>query len=130
MKSAKHQQEINIVQQAMVMTNMHSIKAFNDRRVEKLALKSANGPSKAPRGYKPDTETRTKLQNKVEGKLNYKGTTFYEGTYGDSNYKVLEPKSIRKGAYDNAANTQDWEENPGTTVPKMEVDMITGRKGK
>ena len=109
---------------------MHSLRAFNDRRVEKRALKAANGPSKAPRGYKPDTETRTKLQTKTDEKLNHPGTTFYKGTPGESDYKVLEPKNIRKGEYDHAANMQDWEENPGTTVPKMEVDMITGKKGK
>ena len=32
---------------------------FNDRR----ALKAAQGPSLAPRGYKPDTEARTIAQN-------------------------------------------------------------------
>ena len=109
---------------------MHSLRAFNDRRVEKRALKAANGPSKAPRGYKPDTETRTAIQNKIEEELNHPGTTFYEGTPGEPDYKVFEPKAIRKGQYDFDVNKQDWKENPRTTVPKMEVDMITGKKVK
>jgi hypothetical protein len=36
---------------------------FNDRRANKRALKAANGPSLAPKGYKPDTEARTIAQN-------------------------------------------------------------------
>ena len=36
---------------------------FNDRRANKRALKAAQGPSLAPRGYKPDTEARTIAQN-------------------------------------------------------------------
>jgi len=38
---------------------------FNDRRNAK-ALKAANGPSLAPKGYKPDTEARTIAQNNGE----------------------------------------------------------------
>jgi len=109
---------------------MHSLQAFNDRRNNNRALKAANGPSKAPLGYKPDTKTRTALQNKVDGELTHPSTTFYEGTPGNNDYKVLDPKAIRKSQYDNAANVQDWKENPGNTVPKMEVDMITGKKAK
>lgn len=36
---------------------------FNDRRATQRALKAAQGPSLAPRGYKPDTEARTIVQN-------------------------------------------------------------------
>ncbi len=35
---------------------------FNDRRNAR-ALKAAQGPSLAPKGYKPDTEARTIAQN-------------------------------------------------------------------
>ena len=36
---------------------------FNDRRANARALKAANGPSLAPKGYKPDTEARTIAQD-------------------------------------------------------------------
>ena len=39
---------------------------FNDRRANARALKAANGPSLAPKGYKPDTEARTIAQNNGE----------------------------------------------------------------
>ena len=106
------------------------MKAKKEQRANKRALKAAQGKSLAPRGYKPDTETRTKIQKKVDGSLNDPGTTFYEGTPGAPDYKVLDKKSIRKSEFDAAANIQDWKENPGSTVAKMEVDMITGRKAK
>ena len=35
---------------------------FNDRRANKRALKAANGPSLAPKGYKPDTAGRQEVR--------------------------------------------------------------------
>jgi hypothetical protein len=35
---------------------------FNDRRANKRALKAANGSSLAPKGYKPDTESRKNVK--------------------------------------------------------------------
>ena len=39
---------------------------FNDRRANARALKAANGPSLAPKGYKPDTAGREKITYPAE----------------------------------------------------------------
>lgn len=38
---------------------------FNDRRANKRALKAANGPSLAPKGYKPDTAGRNVVRSEA-----------------------------------------------------------------
>lgn len=38
---------------------------FNDRRAVKSALKAANRPSRAPKGYKPDTEGRKTVRDEA-----------------------------------------------------------------
>ena len=38
---------------------------FNDRRAVKSALKAANRPSRAPKGYKPDTAGRKAVRDEA-----------------------------------------------------------------
>jgi len=105
---------------------VHSLNAFNDRRNEKRALTAAQGKSKAPRGYKPDTATRTAIQTEAEHDL--KHNEVYDGTPGQADFKVIEPKNYRKTKYEILSDDQDWKENPNGSKGKMEVPLITGRK--
>jgi hypothetical protein len=65
---------------------------FNDRRNAK-ALKAANGPSLAPKGYKPDTAGRKAVHEIAD--------TIEKGTM------YAEPSSVRKKNYVKAAKAKD-----------------------
>jgi len=69
---------------------------FNDRRTNKRALKAANGPSLAPKGYKPDTAGRKvvraaaspileKNQNMVTHKSRYNAAAMRVDRAGTAN---------------------------------------------
>lgn len=69
---------------------------FNDRRANKRALKAANGPSLAPKGYKPDTAGRKvvraaaspileKNQNLVSHKARYNAAAMRVDRAGTAN---------------------------------------------
>ena len=69
---------------------------FNDRRANKRALKAANGPSLAPKGYKPDTAGRKvvkaaaspileKNQNMVSHKSRYNAAAMRVDRAGTAN---------------------------------------------
>ena len=101
---------------------MHSLNSFNDRRVEKRALKAANGPSKAPRGYKPDTSSREAV---------VKNSKLYFSEFDNS--KGFD----RKTAYSKAARfTSSWmkhskdESSPVPPENKQSLTLITGKKAK
>lgn len=98
--------------------------SFNDRRANKRALKAANSKSLAPRGYKPDTASRThvkdiaeigqghiythaktkkqKFQNAAEWKdaleTGKGGATIFSGPYsvdGGATVRTTDSKSVR-----------------------------------
>ena len=69
---------------------------FNDRR----ALKAANGPSLAPRGYKPDTQSRQNVKRFAVEDINR----------GLQRWNFMG----KKEAYSRGTNTQEfYEKNPG-----------------
>ena len=70
---------------------------FNDRRANKRALKAAQGPSLAPKGYKPDTEGRGIVHIAAGG-----GTNLSDG---------INLKGSRKKRYTSAAQLHS---EPGT----------------
>ena len=70
---------------------------FNDRRAVKSALKAANRPSRAPKGYKPDTAGRKEVEANVKGMY----TLGIEGTrkqnYDSSSMRVENRERKEKG---------------------------------
>jgi hypothetical protein len=42
---------------------------FNDRRATQRALKAANGPSLAPKGYKTDSSRRSEVSARANGRM-------------------------------------------------------------
>ena len=84
---------------------MHLLNSWNDRSANKRALKAARGKSRAPRGYKPDTETReyvTKASNmphmdEPTSNLDYKAE------FGHSEFDNSKGIKGRKTAFSKAA---------------------------
>ena len=101
---------------------MHSLRAFNDRRVEKRALKAANGPSKAPRGYKPDTSSREAVvkNSKLWDTMENPSPNFdYKADQGFSEFDNSKGVKGRKTAYSKAALLT--EHSQGRTYSKAET---------
>ena len=101
---------------------MHSLQAFNDRRVNKKALKSANGPSKAPRGYKADTASRESVvkNSKVWDTMDQPSGNFdYKADQGFSEFDNSKGVKGRKTAYSKAA--LKTEHAQGRTYSKAET---------
>lgn len=101
---------------------MHSLRAFNDRRVNKKALKSANGPSKAPRGYKADTASRESVvkNSKVWDTMDQPSGNFdYKADQGFSEFDNSKGVKGRKTAYSKAA--LKTEHAQGRTYSKAET---------
>lgn len=65
---------------------------WNDRRANKRALKAANGPSRAPKGYEPDTAGRKVVKDAAS-------------PITDENMRI----TSRKTRYNNAAKKVDRE---------------------
>ena len=101
---------------------MHSLRAFNDRCVNKKALKSANGPSKAPRGYKADTASRESVvkNSKVWDTMDQPSGNFdYKADQGFSEFDNSKGVKGRKTAYSKAA--LKTEHAQGRTYSKAET---------
>jgi hypothetical protein len=133
---------------------MHSLSSFNDRRAEKRALKAAKGKSKAPRGYKPDTEGRADVvKNATQSDTMQDPTSNmdYKSDMGHSEFDNSRGVKGRKTAYSKAAlytegrQGRDYEGTPyeskgsynslGDNVPvppsnKKDLTLITGKKAK
>jgi hypothetical protein len=133
---------------------MHSLKTFNDRRVNKKALKAANGKSKAPKGYKPDTEGRADVvanSTKWDDMQNPTGNFDYKGEQGHREFDNSKGVKGRKTAYSKAALLTEhgqgrWyegtpDESKGSYTPlegraptppdnKQDLTLITGKKAK
>ena len=72
---------------------------FNDRRANKRALKAAQGPSLAPKGYEPDTQNRQNVKRFAVEAVN---TGIKRGNF-----------MRKKEAYKRGTNTQEfYEKNP------------------
>ena len=89
---------------------MHSLRAFNDRRVEKRALKAANGPSLAPKGYKDSSEVISAVQGEALTKSS--GNTW-----------------PTKNKYHAAAKSVDYVESQGGKMTGPPLDRKTYRAG-
>lgn len=133
---------------------MHSLRAFNDRRAEKRALKAAKGKSKAPRGYKPDTEgradvvanaTRWATMEDPSSNMDYKkdaGHSEFDNSRGVKGRKTAYSKAA---LYTEGRQGRNYEGTPyedkgsynslGDNVPvppsnKQDLILITGKKAK
>ena len=74
---------------------------FNDRRNAK-ALKAANGPSLAPKGYKPDKESRAKVYLSASG-----GTNLSDGLDMSGSRKQRFNSAAIKAEKNGFANSND-----------------------
>ena len=75
---------------------------FNDRRANKRALKAANGPSLAPKGYKPDNVSRSMINSVASiapgsRKKAYELATGFHDKKGTVGMIMNEYKANRKG---------------------------------
>lgn len=89
---------------------MHSLRAFNDRRVEKRALKAANGPSLAPKGYKDSSDVISAVEG--DALIHRSGNTW-----------------PTKNEYHAAAKRVDYVESQGGKMTGPPLDRKTYRKG-
>ena len=64
---------------------------FNDRRSNQKALKAANGPSLAPKGYKTDSSRRSEVHARANSQM---GVAFRKKAY---NYATTRQEEIEKG---------------------------------
>ena len=61
---------------------------FNDRRANARALKAANGPSLAPKSYKPDTKGRAEVNADPGVALAAKGMMNRKSAYNSAAKRV------------------------------------------
>jgi hypothetical protein len=99
---------------------------FNDRRANKRALKAAQGPSLAPKGYKPDTQSRQNVKRFAAEDINR----------GLTRWNFMD----KKEAYRRGADTQEYYENqPGelkawnrhaaaSGQPEISIDVPKNKK--
>ena len=83
---------------------------FNDRRANKRALKAANGPSRAPKGYKPDTAGRKVVRDEASPRTEQNKNIVYRKTrYNNAAMRV-----------DNsgAANSNDPWTSPNSNIKR------------
>jgi hypothetical protein len=132
---------------------MHSLSSFNDRRAEKRALKAAKGKSKAPRGYKPDTEGRADVVANVKkwdtmenptGNFDYKSETGHPEFDNSRGVKGRKTAYSKASLYTEGRQGRDYEGTPyedkgsytgldKVPVPpsnKKDLTLITGKKAK
>jgi hypothetical protein len=110
---------------------MHSLRAFNDRRKNSRALKAANGPSKAPKGYKPDTASREDVKNRTTmwPTMSEPTSNFdYKSEQGFSEFDNSRGVKGRKTAYSKAALAT--EHGQGRAYTKAETPGNANFKGE
>ena len=84
---------------------------FNDRRANKRALKAANGPSLAPKGYKPDTAGRNVVRDAA--------SPITDENMRITSRKVRYNKAAKKVDYEGTANPNDmWNAAASNIVRK------------